>query len=104
MIKTSAELLSSLNERFKDDTSDDVLTLLEDFTDTLNDFESKLKEDWKTKYIENDKAWRDKYRARFFAGKEENKDDLPEETDNEPDEDKSSTITFDDLFTESEVK
>lgn len=86
------DLLNAIKEIVGDDTSDDTITFIENVTDTINDLESKSNdsEDWKTKYEENDKAWREKYRNRFFG----NKEDFEEK---EEDEDKTIK-TFEDLF------
>ena len=51
-----------------DDKSDESIKILEDITDTYNDLVSKQGdgEDWKQKFVENDKMWREKYTSRFF--------------------------------------
>ena len=70
-IKSKDELLASIKARFSEDTSDDALSLYEDLSDTIADFEAKAKGDgidWKKKYEDNDKTWREKYRDRFFNG------------------------------------
>lgn len=93
-IISKEELLKKISERIGDDNSDEALSLLEDVSDTIADFERRDSEDWKTKYEENDAEWRKKYRDRF-----EN------ETDVEGKEEKETVIeakTYDDLF--SEVK
>lgn len=70
MVKTKDEILVSIKERLKDDTSDEALSFIEDVTDTINDLEHKAQDetDWKSKYEENDKEWREKYKERFFSG------------------------------------
>lgn len=90
------ELLNAIKEMVGDDTSDETITFIENVTDTINDLESRTKdsEDWKTKYEENDKSWREKYRDRFFGSKEDIKEDFEEKEDKESDKPK----TFDDLF------
>ena len=50
--------------------TDDDITTLEDLTDTYNDLEKKANgdgENWKEKYDELDKTWRERYRHRFFS-------------------------------------
>lgn len=59
------DLLRRISERIGDDNSDETLSLLEDVSDTITDFEERDSEDWKTKYEENDAKWRKKYRERF---------------------------------------
>ena len=51
-------IMERLRENFNDNDSDDVLGLLEDVTDTLNDYQSRLEEngDWKERYEQNDRA------------------------------------------------
>ena len=95
MVKTSNEIIEAVRKRLGEDTSDEALSLLEDVSDTLGDYDSKLSDntDWKTKYEELDTSWRQKYRDRFMSGptKEDEKDDEPEE--------KPVPKTFADLFT-----
>ena len=49
-----AELIKRFSEQFTDDTSDEVIQLTEDLSDTLNDYDKRVndKEDWKTKFEE----------------------------------------------------
>lgn len=89
------DLLKRISERIGDDNSDEALSLLEDVSDTITDFEKRDSEDWKAKYEENDEKWRKKYRERFENGA----------PDIEEKEEKETTIevkSYDDLF--SEVK
>ena len=90
-VRTIEEILESIKTRIGDSTEDADLEFLEDVTDTLSDLSEKTsgEEDWKAKYEENDKKWREKYRDRFFEKKEEQK-----ETKEEPETPK----TFEDLF------
>lgn len=62
-VLSKEEMIKKLSEKFGDDNSDDVLSILEDITDTYASWNDA--EDWKTKYEENDSAWRKKYRDRF---------------------------------------
>lgn len=88
------DLLRRISERIGDDNSDGALSLLEDVSDTIKDFEERDSEDWKAKYEENDSKWRKKYRDRF----ENCEPDIEEKKEKETIEVKS----YDDLF--SEVK
>ena len=96
-IKTREEILSSIRERFGEDTSDATLSLVEDITDTLTDLEAKNNannnENWKKKYEDNDAAWRKKYRDRFFSDGEDDEDDI------EPPA-KKNNYSYDNLFKE----
>lgn len=92
-IKSKAELLELVKARIGDDTSDEALAIIEDVTDTLDDYETRIADsgDWKARYEQNDADWRKKYKERFFAPTEE-----PEEID-EP-EKVEEKRTFEDLF------
>ncbi len=100
-VRTKDELLEIIRGRIGDDTSDETISFIEDITDTLSDYEEKAtnsdNEDWKTKYEENDKMWREKYRERFFSKEVEKEDE-----DFSDDEVKS--LSYDDLFEEKEEK
>lgn len=77
-VRTRDEILTSIRTHFGEDTSDETLALVEDITDTINDFENKANnngENWKQRYEENDAAWRKKYRDRFFSGGSDDNDD-----------------------------
>ena len=92
MVKTKDELLASIKERFKDDTSDETISFIEDVSDTINDLETRASDetDWKYKYEENDKQWREKYRDRFFNSESKEDEHL--------DDDTPKPLSFDDLF------
>lgn len=101
-VKTKEEILSSLKERFKDDTSDDALSFIEDVSDTIDDLGKRVTDagDWKAKYEENDKAWREKYRDRFFNPPTDGSDSstpINSNTEDESEED-SKPMNFEDLF------
>lgn len=100
-VRTKDELLEIIKGRIGDDSSDETISFLEDITDTLSDYEEKATnsdtEDWKTKYEENDKMWREKYRERFFSKEVENEDE-------DFSEDEVKSLSYDDLFEEKEEK
>lgn len=100
MIKSKDEILTSVNSLVGEEASDDVLAILEDITDTMDDYERRISEsgDWEAKYNANDQAWREKYKARFLSpGASENEsidieaEGVKIETDDAPE-------TFEDLF------
>ena len=101
-VRTIEEILESVKSRVGDSTEDADIEFIEDVSDTLNDLSSKAsgQEDWKTKYEENDKAWREKYKERFFSSEENEKDELEDNKDIEMKDDKPKT--FADLFKEKE--
>lgn len=97
-IKKLDELMGVIKGKFGEDTSDETIGFLEDVTDTFNDYESRLSDtdDWKSKYEENDKNWRERYTARFYTTSNEQMDnDKFDYEDHKPD-----VIEFEDLFEE----
>lgn len=72
-VKTKAEILECIRSRVGDSTDDETLEFLEDVTDTLTDLETRASDstDWKGKYEDLDKSWREKYRERFFSSEPE---------------------------------
>ena len=84
-------LIQRIASVLSDPESDDSLSLIEDVTDTLDAGSS---DDWKTRYDENDAAWRKRYKERFLK----KPDKEPEIEDDETEEKK----TYDDLFTMKE--
>ena len=100
-VRTKDELLEIIKRRIGDDSSDETISFLEDITDTLSDYEEKATnsdtEDWKTKYEENDKMWREKYRERFFSKEVEKEDE-------DFAEDEVKAVSYDDLFEGKEEK
>lgn len=97
-VKSKEDLLNGVKAIFGESETDEVLEFLGDITDTLDDYENRVnnKEDWKTKYEENDKSWRKKYKERFFSSNENEPDNQLEDID-EPDE-PDSPKNFSDLF------
>lgn len=96
-VSTKEDLVARISASFGENLSDDNISLLEDLSDTIDSFSDK--EDWKTKYEENDASWRKRYKERF-----EGKGDVIH--DGEPViEPYDAPTKFEDLFTvESEVK
>ena len=96
MIKTKDEIINMISARIGEDNSDEAIGLLEDITDTLNDYETRTADstNWKEKYETNDKEWRDKYKERFMSG-DSSKDDIIIE-----EEEKPKRYAFEDLFKE----
>lgn len=94
-IKTKQAILESLNAFIGENNSDDAITLVEDISDTLGDFESKQSDNtnWKEKYESNDKEWRAKYKERFITGKSDKDEEIEKEDTPKP-------LTFENLFKE----
>ena len=91
-VSTKEDLVARISASFGENLSDDNISLLEDLSDTIDSFSDK--EDWKTKYEENDKTWRERYTSRFFS-KEPEPDPKPE-----PEPEPEVKKTFSDLFKE----
>ena len=99
-IRTKEELKSIISEMTEGRTDDRTLEIIEDLTDSIEGYETRLGDntDWKEKYNQLDSEWREKYRARFFspgAGADENVDSVEER-----EEEKEEVIKtkFEDLF------
>lgn len=104
-VKSKEDILGIIKEKFKDDTSDSTLGFIEDVTDTINDLEGKAQgeTDWKAKYEENDKQWREKYKERFFSGEPAPSPTItktePEDEERVPGyKDDGTPMSFNDLF------
>lgn len=89
------ELLEKIRKYVGDRTDDESIEIVEDINDS---FDTSDSDEWKKKYEENDKMWRDKYISRFFEKKVEETHDNPTEDV----EDEKEYNTFGDLFEEEE--
>lgn len=87
-------LMDKIREYVGDKSDDISIALIEDINDTIEDFTSKIGEDWKAKFDENDAMWRKKYRDRFFEGGERDEEEKEEE---------KKTLSFEELFEDKEV-
>lgn len=96
-VRNKEEILEAIKTRVGEQTDDETISFLEDVSDTFTDLETRANgdgEDWKTKYKENDKMWRERYTTRFFS-KEPEPDPKPE-----PEPEPEVKKTFSDLFKE----
>lgn len=87
------ELIEKVKKYVGDRTDDKTIEIIEDISDSIDSYDA---DEWKQKYEENDKMWRDKYISRFF----EKNDEEIEDPTNEDDE--KEYKTFEDLFEEEE--
>ena len=92
MIKPISELIETVKTRIGDNPDDESVAFLEDITDTLTDYDNKTKDntDWKNKYDELDKEWKQKYVERFL--------EFVEDTNEDNDDEVETPEKFDDLF------
>lgn len=88
------ELIEKVKKYVGDRTDDETIEIIEDITDSLDTSDA---DEWRQKYEENDKMWRDKYISRFL----EKKDDEPD-TPTEHEEEEKEYNSFEDLFEEEE--
>lgn len=85
------ELIEKVKKYVGDRTDDETIEIIEDISDSIDSSDA---DEWKKKYEENDKMWRDKYISRFFEKNDvENKDPTNED-------DEKEYKTFEDLFGE----
>lgn len=84
------ELIEKVKKYVGDRTDDETIEIIEDITDSIDTSDA---DEWKRKYEESDKMWRDKYVSRFFDKKEE---DL--ETPTEHEEEEKEYNSYEDLF------
>lgn len=88
------ELIEKVRKYVGDRKDDDTIEIIEDISDSIDSSEA---DEWKKKYEENDKMWRDKYISRFVEKKEDEPD-----TPTEHDEEEKEYNSFEDLFKEEE--
>lgn len=100
MVKSKEELIEEVRAVVGDDTSDNVIALIENVTDTMTELEKSDGEEWKQKYEENDKMWREKYISRFTEGTTEPTTEPTEPTTEPTADDEEKEKTFEDLFVE----
>ena len=88
-VLTREQMLERIKQRIGENTSDEALKLIEDISDTIDDYETKTKDTT---------DWEKKYKDRFFnATANDEKDDS--ESD-EYDESKENKLTYENLFKE----
>ena len=88
------ELIEKVRKYVGDRTDDETIEIIEDISDSID---SSDDDEWKQKFEENDKMWRDKYISRFVEKKEDEPD-----TPTEHEEEEKEYNSFEDLFEEEE--
>lgn len=88
------ELIEKVKKYVGDRTDDETIEIIEDISDSIDSSDA---DEWKKKYQENDKMWRDKYISRFLEKKEDELD-----TPTEHEEEEKEYNSFEDLFEEEE--
>lgn len=90
---TKKEVLELLKAYVGDRTDDESIAIIEAVSDSI----AEDAENWKQKFKDNDREWREKYTNRFFEG-DKNKE--PEIKDKESEVDNNEDVSIDDLFKE----
>lgn len=90
------ELIEKVKKYVGDRTDDETIEIIEDISDSIDSSDA---DEWKKKYEENDKMWRDKYISRFV---EKNEDDPDKSTEHDEEEKEKEYNSFEDLFEEEE--
>ena len=88
------ELIEKIKKYVGDRTDDETIEIIEDISDSIDSSDA---DEWRQKFKENDKMWRDKYISRFVEKKE---DELDPPTEDE--EEEKEYNSFEDLFEEEE--
>lgn len=88
------ELIEKVKKYVGDRTDDETIEIIEDISDSIDSSDA---DEWKQKYEENDKMWRDKYISRFLEKKEDELD-----TPTEHEEEEKEYNSYDDLFEKEE--
>lgn len=91
---TKDELIEKVKKYVGDRTDDETIEIIEDISDSIDSSDA---DEWKQKFEENDRMWRDKYISRFLEKKEDELD-----TPTEHEEEENEYNSFDDLFKEEE--
>lgn len=93
MVISKGEIMQAIRDALAERTDDDTIALIENISDTLDAGAEGA--EWKTKYEENDLAWRNRYKNRFFGKEEEVEDEIR-------DDDGEKKLTYEALFGEKE--
>lgn len=88
------ELIEKVKKYVGDRTDDETIEIIEDISDSIDSSDA---DEWRHKFEENDKMWRDKYISRFLEKKEDELD-----TPTEHEEEEKEYNSFEDLFEEEE--
>lgn len=91
------ELIEKIKKYIGDRTDDESIEIIEDISDSIDPSDA---DEWKEKFEENDKMWRDRYISRFVEKKEDELDTPTEHEEEEEEEEECSS--FEDLFKKEE--
>lgn len=91
---TKDDLIEKVRKYVGDRTDDETIEIIEAISDSIDSSDA---DEWRQKFEENDKMWRDKYISRFLEKKEDELD-----TPTEHEEEEKVYSSFEDLFEEEE--
>lgn len=106
-VVSKEDLIQALSALIGEAPDDTGLSIIENLTDTISDYESKTVDvsEWENKYNELDNSWRKRYKERFLGSADADHETSGKEVKEEQKEDvkkDNEELTFDDLFEKSE--
>lgn len=99
MVKTKDEIMEEIRRYIGDRSDDQTIALIEDISDTIDDYAAHGDYDEKLMAVEAE--WRRKYIDRFMNGGE-NKNEVKVEKTEDEEKEKAEEIKIEDLYTEKE--
>ena len=99
MVKTKDEIMEEIRAYIGDRSDDQTIALIEDISDTIDDYAAHGDYDEKLMAVEAE--WRRKYIDRFMSGGE-NKNEVENEKTRDEEKGNSEEIKIEDLYTEKE--
>ena len=99
MVKTKDEIMEEIRAYIGDRADDQTIALVENISDTIDDYAAHGDYDEKLKAVEAE--WRRRYIDRFMNGGE-NKNEVEDEKTEDEEKDKAEEIKIEDLYTEKE--
>lgn len=98
MVKTKDEIMEEIRAYIGDRSDDQTIALVENISDTIDDYAAHG--DYDNKLMAVEAEWRRRYIDRFMSGGE-NKNEVEDEK-TEDEKDKAEEIKIEDLYTEKE--
>ena len=99
MVKTKDEIMEEIRAYIGDRADDQTIALVENISDTIDDYAAHGDYDEKLMAVEAE--WRRRYIDRFMNGGE-NKNEVEVEKTEDEEKDKAEEIKIEDLYTEKE--
>lgn len=101
MILSRDEFFNRISEFVGERSDDSAISFIEDMSETFDDMEKRIADggeaDYKRQLEENDRAWRERYKERFFNGKSSGYRRV-ETTEIDDNGNMKENITIDELF------